>query len=373
MALTKYRLGDFVELFNEKCGIPNLTVNDVSGVNRDKEFFEPSKQVGADTSSYKIVPPNHFACNLMHVGRDEVLPIALNHTDKNKYVSPAYTVFRIKDETPLLKEYFLMMLKSSERDRYFWFHTDSSVRDGMAWEDMCDINIEIPPIEIQQKYVDIYNAMLANQRSYEQGLGDLKQAVFSEIDIIKHSAPKVSVGELLKEIDVRNTTGTLTNVQGINIEKQFMPSVADTTSVNLKNYKIVQNGQFAYSSMQTGRDKCIRIALYDKDEPTLISPAYSVLQVKNTSAVAEYIMLWFSRPETDRYGWFASDASVRANLDLDRFYEIQIPLPDLDKQHSVANIYFSYILRREINEQLKNQIKDICPVLIKGSIEEASA
>ena len=170
------------------------------------------------------------------------------------------------------------------------------------------------------------DAMLANQRSYEQGLEDLKQAVFAEIDIIKHSVPKVPVGELLEEIDIRNTDGALINVQGINIEKQFMPSVADTTSVNLKNYKVVRNGQFAYSSMQTGRDECIRIALYDKGKPILISPAYSVLQVKGSSAVAEYIMLWFSRPETDRYGWFASDASVRANLDLDRFYEIQIPL-----------------------------------------------
>ena len=125
--------------------------------------------------------------------------------------------------------------------------------------------------------------------------------------------------------------------------------------------------------MQTGRDECIRIALYDKDEPILISPAYSVLQVKDPSAVAEYITLWFSRPETDRYGWFASDASVRANLDLDRFYEIQIPLPSIEKQQSVANIYVAYMLRREINEQLKVQIKDICPILIKGSVEEASA
>ena len=84
-------------------------------------------------------------------------------------------------------------------------------------------------------------------------------------------------------------------------------------------------------------------------------------------------MLWFSRPETDRYGWFASDASIRANLDLDRFYEIQIPLPDTARQQAIANIYIAYMLRREINEQLKAQIRYICPILIKGSIDEASA
>lgn len=371
MALTKISIGECLEVYNEACRIPDLTIFDVSGVNRDKEFFEPSKQVGEDTSKYKTVPPDYFACNLMHVGRDVLLPIAMNHSSKNKYVSPAYTVFKIKDNAPILKEYFFMMLKSNERDRYFWFHTDSSVRDGMSWEDFCELEFSLPAIPIQQKYVNIYNAMVANQRSYERGLEDLRRAVFAEIDIVKHTAPKVSVRKLLEEIDVRNTDGTVTSVQGINIEKQFMPSIADTSSVNLKNYKVVRNGQFAYSSMQTGRDECIRIALYDKDDPILISPAYSVLQVRDSSAVAEYIMLWFTRPETDRYGWFASDASVRANLDLDRFYEIQIPVPDTAKQQAIANIYIAYMLRKEINAQLKLQIRNICPILIKGSIEES--
>ena len=141
MGLNKVKIGTFVELYSEACGIPNLTVNDVSGVNREKEFFEPSKQVGVDTSKYKVVPPNYFACNLMHVGRDVVLPIALNHSGKNKIVSPAYTVFRITDETIILKEYFFILLNSEERDRYFWFHTDSSIRDGMEWNVFCDVEI----------------------------------------------------------------------------------------------------------------------------------------------------------------------------------------------------------------------------------------
>ena len=112
MGLNKVKIGTFVELYNEACGIPNLTIYEVSGVNRDKEFFEPSKQVGADTSKYKVVPPDYFACNLMHVGRDIVLPVALNHSGKKKYVSPAYTVFSIKDESTILKEYFFLLLKA---------------------------------------------------------------------------------------------------------------------------------------------------------------------------------------------------------------------------------------------------------------------
>lgn len=372
MALAK--LGLYIEQLDTRNADNSYGEDSVVGLSTQKQMIRTKADLsGVNLTSYKLMEPGSFAYVPDTSRRGDKVSLAFNSTVETFLISSISVIFRVKESCGLLSSYLFMYFNRPEFDRYARFNSWGSARETFSWEDMCDIDIEIPPIEIQQKYVDIYNAMLANQRSYEQGLEDLKQAVFSEIDIIKHSAPKVSVGELLEEIDVRNTTGTLTNVQGINIEKQFMPSVADTTSVNLKNYKIVQNGQFAYSSMQTGRDKCIRIALYDKDEPTLISPAYSVLQVKNTSAVAEYIMLWFSRPETDRYGWFASDASVRANLDLDRFYEIQIPLPDLDKQRSVANIYIVYMLRREINEQLKNQIKDICPILIKGSIEEASA
>ena len=96
MELTNIKIGKYIELYSEKCNIPNLTNDDVSGINKDKEFFEPSNQVGADTSKYKIVPPGYFACNLMHVGRDVVLPIAYNHSTKNKIVSPAYHVFKLK-------------------------------------------------------------------------------------------------------------------------------------------------------------------------------------------------------------------------------------------------------------------------------------
>lgn len=367
-----YKLGDFLKFYSQQCNIPDLTENDVSGVNKDKEFFEPSKQVGTNTSKYKIVPPNHFACNLMHVGRDKILPIALNHTKKEKIVSPAYTVFSIKDGTPLLADYFFIMLKSDERDRAFWFHTDSSVRDGMSLKDFCAIEIDLPPLAIQQKYVDVYNAMIANQQCYERGLEDLKLAFDALIDNYKHSSEKKNVYSILKEVDSRNVDESITDVQGINITKQFMPSVANTNGVDISKYKIVKKGQFAFSGMQTGRDKCIRIALFDKDEPVIISPAYSVFEMKDNTVLAEYIMMWFSRKEVDRLGWFASDASIRTNLDMERFYEMEIPIPSIEIQQSIVDIYKVYLQRKAINERLKEQIKSICPILIKGSLEEAS-
>ncbi|MEO2506549.1 restriction endonuclease subunit S [Clostridium paraputrificum] len=371
MGLTKIKLGKYIELFSKQCNIPNLTNNDISGVNKEKEFFEPSNQVGSDTSKYKIVPPHYFACNLMHVGRDVVLPIAYNHSGKNKIVSPAYSVFKFRENDELLSDYFFLYLKSEERDRYFWYNTDGSVRDGMSWQDFVNVDIELPSTEIQQKYVDVYNAMLANQQSYERGLEDLKISYEALIDEYKHKATKKRVYNILDEIDNRNVDNAITNVQGINITKQFMPSVANIHNVDLSKYKLVKNGQFAFSGMQTGRDECIRIALYHGQKPIIISPAYTVFAVKDNTVLPEYVMMWFSRKEMDRLGWFMSDSSIRTNLDLDRFYEIEIPIPELRIQKSIVEIYSAYNERRNINEKLKSQIKDICPILIKGSIEEA--
>ena len=106
-----------------------------------------------------------------------------------------------------------------------------------------------------------------------------------------------------------------------------MPSVANIYNVDLSKYKLVKNGQFAFSGMQTGRDECIRIALYHGEKPIIISPAYTVFAVKENTVLPEYVMMWFSRKEMDRLGWFMSDSSIRTNLDLDRFYEMEIPIP----------------------------------------------
>ena len=370
MGLTKYQIGQLVEPISIKCGIPQCEW--VSGVNIFKRFM-PSRNVGADTSNYLVVPPGSFAFNLMHVGRDGKIPVAMNNTDSDVVVSSAYFVFRVIDESIMLKEYLYILMTSPEFDRYATFCTDSSVRDGLDWSRFCEFEVNLPPHPVQQKYVDVYNAMLVNQRAYESGLEDLNTVIAASIEEFKHTAPRMAVGRLLEETDRRNRDGAITNVQGININKEFMPSVANLSTTDLTKYKVIRKDQFAYSAMQTGRDECIRIALFHEDEPAIISPAYSVLQVKDDSALAEYIMLWFSRSESDRYGWFISDSSIRSSLELERFYEIEIPLPSIEKQQAVVNFYNARHLILKNITTLGNMLKDICLILIKGSLEEASA
>lgn len=364
-----YKLEDFLKFYSQQCNIPDLTENDVSGVNKDKEFFEPSKQVGTNTSKYKIVPPNHFACNLMHVGRDKILPIALNHTKKEKIVSPAYTVFSIKDGTPLLADYFFIMLKSDERDRAFWFHTDSSVRDGMSLKDFCVIEIDLPPLAIQQKYVDVYNAMIANQQCYERGLEDLKLVCDAYIEDLRRKMPSESIGKYIKLLTKSNIDSKIKYVQGVESSGSFMDTKANMQGVDIEKYTIVNKGNFAYNP---SRINIGSIAMYREENPCIVSPMYIVFEVVDSNALLpEYLMLWLSRKEFQRFTWFYAAGSVRDTFDYNLMETVKIPIPDIKIQQDIVDIYNVYLQRKEINERLKEQIKSICPILIKGSLEEA--
>ena len=374
MALSKQRLGDFIELL-ECCNVDlRYGENAVRGVNNLKLLMPTKVDVSSrDLSKFQIVKSGEFVFNHRTSRNGSKFSIAYNDTSTPVICTEDYVVFRITDEGQkrLLARWLYVFFDRPEFDRYVITNSWGSSTEFYNWEDVCAVELDLPPLPIQQKYVDIYSAMLENQRCYERGLEDLKLTIDATIDRLKFSAPRVAVGTLLEDVDQRNTDGMLSDVQGINIDKQFMPSVASLDGVDITRYKIMRRNQFAYSAMQTGRDECVRIALHQGDIPLLVSPAYSVLQRKSTEALEEYIMMWFSRNESDRLGWFMSDASIRANLDLVRFFEIEIPLPTKEQQKALVDIYDAYISRREINERLKAQLKDLCPILIKGSLEDA--
>lgn len=372
MGLSRYRLGDLIEICEEKNDDLQYGIEDVKGISIQKIFIDTKANMeGVSLKPYYLVQPDDFVYVTVTSRNGEKITLAHNVTEKTYIVSSSYIVFKVKKTDLLLSDYLFMYFNRPEFDRYSRYNSWGSARETFGWSDMCAIEIDLPPLDIQQKYVDVYNAMIANQQCYERGLEDLKLAFDALIDNYKHSSEKKNVYSILKEVDSRNVDESITDVQGINITKQFMPSVANTNGVDISKYKIVKKGQFAFSGMQTGRDKCIRIALFDKDEPVIISPAYSVFEMKDNTVLAEYIMMWFSRKEVDRLGWFASDASIRTNLDMERFYEMEIPIPSIEIQQSIVDIYKVYLQRKAINERLKEQIKSICPILIKGSLEEA--
>lgn len=371
MGLSRYTLGKLL-VRNTECNIKNkFDADSVRGLLNSKGITNTKANIeGRDLKKFIVVRPGGFVFN--HRVHDK-LGLGYNTSDDTYLFTNDYVSFYVRPEfknTILLPDYLYMWYLRPEFDRYMLFKTYGSATLFFNWDNMCELEIQLPDISVQQKYVAIYKAMVANQQSYERGLEDLKLTIDAQIEKIKHTAPELSVAQLLYEVNIRNSDGAIKNVQGINISKQFMASVADTNGVDLTKYKVVQKGQFAFSGMQTGRDECIRIALCDAEEPIIISPAYTVFEAKSQMVYPEYIMLWFLRGESDRRGWFMSDSSVRTNLDIDRFFEIKVPVPKKNIQKAIAELYIVYNTRKKINEQLKAQIKDICPILIRGSLEE---
>jgi len=123
------------------------------------------------------------------------------------------------------------------------------------------------------------------------------------------------IGDFIRLVDVRNKELKVIELLGINIDKYFMPSVANVVGTDLSRYKIVKRNQFACNRMHVGRDKRIPIALSDKDYPFIVSPAYDVFEIIDTNELEpEYLMMWFSRKEFDRNAWFYTDADVRGGL-----------------------------------------------------------
>ena len=326
---------------------------------------------GLDESKYKVVRKKRFVFSGMQTGRDECIRISMYNGEEPIIVSPAYTTFEVTREDIVIPEYFFMLFLSKEKDRFGAFCSDGSIRSNLDWERFVDFNITLPSITQQRKYVDVYLALQNNLAAYQSKVEELKLVCDGYIDQLKVKIPKQKVGDLLETVDKRNSELTYTDVQGININKTFFPTVANIDESNTRNYKIVENNQFAFSGMQTGRDMCIRIALNEESKPVIISPAYTVFRIKDDNVVlSHYIMLWFSRKQIDRYGWFASDGSIRSNLDLERFCEMEIPIPDISVQREIVNIHKCYIERQRIAEALKEQLKNICPVLIRGSLTE---
>jgi type I restriction enzyme S subunit len=371
MALSRYKIGDLIEQTVEINSALEFGKSDVRGMTITKDII-PTKANVDETSceKYFIVRPYDFIYNPRTHGKK--IGLGFNNSKTSFIITWNNVAFRIKEneKTIILPLYLFLYFNRSEWDREACFNSWGSSTEVFTWESFCDMNIKLPDITIQQKYVDVYNTILVNLRVYENSLENLNTVIAVNIEEFKHTVPRVAVGELLEEIDSRNRTGVITDVKGININKEFMPSVANLSETDLTKYKVIEKNQFAYSAMQTGRDECIRIALFHEEQPAIISPAYTVFQVKSKKVLSEYVMLWFSRKESDRYGWFISDSSIRASLEFSRFCEIDIPLPSLSQQQAVVNFYNARRLIQRNTAALGNMLKNICPVLIRGAMEE---
>lgn len=170
------------------------------------------------------------------------------------------------------------------------------------------------------------------------------------------------LGDFIRQVDVRNTDGKEENLLGVSVQKLFIPSIANTVGTDFTKYKVVKRGQFTYIPDTSRRGDKIGIALLTDYDEGLVSNIYTVFEVKDENELLpEYLMLWFSRPEFDRYARFKSHGSVREIMDWDEMCKVELPVPSIDKQRSIVKAYQAITerieLKRRINDNLAAQMR----------------
>ena len=166
------------------------------------------------------------------------------------------------------------------------------------------------------------------------------------------------LGNHIRLIDTRNRESITDRVLGINIDKFFMPSVANVIGTDLSKYKLITKGKFACNPMHVGRDERLPVALYDEEEPAIVSPAYFMFEVIDNSILNEdYLMMWFRRPEFDRICWLHTDGSVRGGITWDDICRLELPIPPIENQLEIVNSYKAIMeriaLKQKINDNLE--------------------
>ena len=371
MALIKYKLGLLIELVLNTNSELLFTANDVRGMTITKEIIPTKANVlETDLSKFLIVNPNEFIYNPRTHGKK--IGFGYNNTCKPFIISWNNIAFRIKPEMKdiISPDYLFLHFKRDEWDREACFCSWGSSTEVFSWDTLCDMEIELPPLPIQQKYVDIYKAMVENQQTYERGLDDLKLVCDAYIEDLKRKIPCEEIGPYIERHDIRNGKNGTKNVMGISTSKVFRIPTSKVNRNELENYKVVKPRQFGFVQT-THNEKVFAYALNDTNDDIVISSVYEVFSTNEEKIIPEYLSMFFNRTEFDRYARFHSWGSARETFTWDDLIRVKIPIPDTKIQQSIVNIYNVYNKRKEINEKLKAQIKEICPILIKGSIEEA--
>lgn len=166
------------------------------------------------------------------------------------------------------------------------------------------------------------------------------------------------LGDFIRQVDVRNTDGKEENLFGVSVQKMFIPSIANTVGTDFTKYKVVKRGQFTYIPDTSRRGDKIGIALLTDYDEGLVSNIYTVFEVKDENELLpEYLMLWFSRPEFDRYARFKSHGSVREIMDWDEMCKVELPVPSIDKQRSIVKAYQTITERIELKRRINDNLE----------------
>lgn len=361
------RLGEYIErsMVNNsdlKYG-PEL----IEGVNSSGEFCKTKADLlDINLKPYKLVNNGDFVYN---PSRFNIGSIAFR-TQGFCIVSHLYVVFRLNElGKQKIDPFFLYMyIYRKEFFRMITYLNFGSQRPEFNFFELSEIKIPLPSIETQKELVAVYNGLKELAEENEKLLEPLSKSCQAFIVDCKKKYPSKELGNYIEECDERNESGkyTLDDVRGISTEKKFIETKANLDGVSLTSYKIVMPDEFVYVADTSRRGEKIALALNDTNSGFLISSIYTTFRSKDENILLpEYLYLLLSRTEFDRYSRFNSWGSARETFDWSEMCRVQIPVPPLEIQQKIVNLFNCYEECKRISTVAREKIKNLCPALVQ--------
>lgn len=365
------RLGDYIEAVDERNREGKYTVEDVRGVANTKGFIYTKANISdRDLSSFQVVNPTYFAFNRRTTRNGERLGLGYNDTNSPFICTEDYVVFKIKDEKrgKLHPCFLYILFLRDEFDRYVRYDSWGSATEFFNWSNMQDIRIPLPSMEVQRDLVATYEGLKRLAEDNEALIVPLTEACQAFIVDCKRQYPSVPLGEYIEEVREKNDGGVVTRVLGLSTQKEFREPSSRVNHSELNGYKIVRRDEFAYVPT-TDTWKVFACAL-NKGETIVVSPIYIVFKVKHADILlVDFLYVILQSQEFDRYARFNSWGSARENFSWVELCRVHIPLPPLEVQLSIVDLYHCIEEAKRIAREARERLGTLCPALVQYAIE----
>lgn len=353
------RLGDYIEQRREKNSVEGLPIRGVS-----REGFIPPKQLDANTSIYNVFYKGDFIFN---PARMELNSIALNTEFDMAICSSLYEVFYITRPSELLLEYLNLYLKRDEFARYCAYDAIGSARNYFRVANMKDIRIPLPSMEVQRELVATYEGLKRLAEDNEALIAPLTEACQAFIVDCKRQYPSVPLGDYIEEVDERNTKRTYSEKDcvGVNIDKELKLMRGNLESKKFELFKLVEPFAFVYNPRGSRK---LGLGFNGRNMTYITTFNNITFRVNKDNLSSEYLYLLLSRKEFDRNAEFRSWGSSTEVFSWSALCETIIPLPPLEVQQSIVNLYHCIEEAKSIAREARERLTTLCPALVQYAI-----
>ena len=364
------RLGDYIEMRHENNSSLKYGVELIEGVNNCGDF-QPTKALTNDINlkPYKVVRHDDIVYN---PSRLNIGSLAYREGEMC-IVSHLYQVFHVKAEYKdfLSAEFLTMYLRRSEFYRYVDYDNFGSQRAEYNLKKLGELQIPLPSMEEQQKVVNAWKAFREIKEQNEAITAPLMQVCQSYIQELKHKYESVEIGTYIAEVNEKNSDDTygVSAVRGLATSKGMIETKANMDGVSVSTYKIVKPGAIAFVPDTSRRGDKMSLGYNESAESVLVSSISCVIQINDEEKLSpQFLYLWYCRPEFDRYARFHSWGSAREAFSYDDMRRVRVPLPPIEVQRAIVNIYSCANEAKKIAEEADRKSREVCPALIQHVI-----